>query len=275
MTISQVILNPKDVPLRKGPPTRDELVAHYPANFTWTQLKTFVNSGYLHALVIPTVLTHAALLVTSGSSKETGNFKYAISTGHQESRLNTGLLVRQANELAAAWGKPDTLSLLTSSLDEGDSQPQSTASPDVVPKYFTRNPPREYVSIIQNDWPYSIPPEIEHTLIWTSLPIYHEDLVHESISARVKQDGLWGFTGDTSPPPSPSTLPQCLPALADWGITMDTLIRSNQPTPEEAELLRRAGEEIHEFIRNRWNESNWETAWFVNPPLALFYTYIV
>ena len=34
------------VPLRSGPPTRDELLVHYPARFTWSQLKTFVNSGY-------------------------------------------------------------------------------------------------------------------------------------------------------------------------------------------------------------------------------------
>jgi len=35
----------KDVPLRKGPPTREELQVYYPAKFTWEQLKTFVNSG--------------------------------------------------------------------------------------------------------------------------------------------------------------------------------------------------------------------------------------
>ena len=34
-----------DVPLREGPPTREELLVHYPAHFTWEQLKTFVNSG--------------------------------------------------------------------------------------------------------------------------------------------------------------------------------------------------------------------------------------
>jgi hypothetical protein len=39
-------LSPKNVPLRKGPPTREELLVHYPAKFTWEQLKTFVNSGY-------------------------------------------------------------------------------------------------------------------------------------------------------------------------------------------------------------------------------------
>jgi hypothetical protein len=33
------------VPLGEGPPTKEELLVHYPAKFTWMQLKTFVNSG--------------------------------------------------------------------------------------------------------------------------------------------------------------------------------------------------------------------------------------
>lgn len=36
---------PHDAPLGDGPPTREELLAHYPAKFTWTHMKTFVNSG--------------------------------------------------------------------------------------------------------------------------------------------------------------------------------------------------------------------------------------
>ena len=39
------LLRPEDVPLRTGPPTKEELIVHYPAKFTWSQLKTFVNSG--------------------------------------------------------------------------------------------------------------------------------------------------------------------------------------------------------------------------------------
>lgn len=38
-------LTPADVPLREGPPTREELLVYYPSRFTWTQLKAFVNSG--------------------------------------------------------------------------------------------------------------------------------------------------------------------------------------------------------------------------------------
>ena len=49
MTI--ISLNPEDVPLREGPPTKEELLAHYPAKFTWTELKTFINSGYCYILL--------------------------------------------------------------------------------------------------------------------------------------------------------------------------------------------------------------------------------
>lgn len=38
-------LTAENVPLRSGLPTREELLVHYPGKFTWTQLKTFINSG--------------------------------------------------------------------------------------------------------------------------------------------------------------------------------------------------------------------------------------
>ena len=43
-----VELSPETVPLGTGLPTREELLVHYPAKFTWHQLKVFVNSGYVH-----------------------------------------------------------------------------------------------------------------------------------------------------------------------------------------------------------------------------------
>ena len=39
-------LTPSDVPLGAGRPTREELLVHYPAKFTWHELKTFINAGY-------------------------------------------------------------------------------------------------------------------------------------------------------------------------------------------------------------------------------------
>lgn len=91
----------------------------------------------------------------------------------------------------------------------------------------------------------------------------------ESVAARVDQDGLWGFTGHNSPPPSPSLLPSCLPALSEWNVTLDKLVRSEKGSEEEEQLVRRAGEEVGRFVKNRWSEKEWETAWFVNPPVRL------
>ena len=113
----------------------------------------------------------------------------------------------------------------------------------------------------------TVPPDIEHALIWTKLPVLPNDLP-ESVKPRIHQDGLWGFTGSTSPPPSPSLLPTYLPALSDWGVTMDKLIRSPKGTEEEEQLVRAACKEIETFIERRWTEREWETAWFVNPPVG-------
>lgn len=41
-------LSPDTVPFGTGPPTREELLVYYPAKFTFQQLKTFVNSGYVY-----------------------------------------------------------------------------------------------------------------------------------------------------------------------------------------------------------------------------------
>jgi hypothetical protein len=115
-----------------------------------------------------------------------------------------------------------------------------------------------------------VPPNVEHSLIWTWLPILHSSIVPEQVVTRLERDGLCGFTGTTSPPPSSSTLPSCLPALSEWGITMEKLVRSPKGTQAEDEMVKRAGREIHEFVRNRWVEQEWETAWFVNPPVSGF-----
>lgn len=179
------------------------------------------------------------------------------------------------------WGKPDTLSLLPSALDSDtrpkdipisspkSNQPLPPLPPD-APEYFKADIPvdSEFISIIQNDWPYSVPIEIEHTLIWSRIPIFHPDLIPAEIDARIQQDGLRGFTGNDEPPPSPSTLPECLPALAEWGTTMENLVRSPRGSSEIEEMVRNAGREIDGFVKRRWVESEWETAWFVNPPVS-------
>ncbi|KAH9948866.1 hypothetical protein B0H21DRAFT_689339 [Amylocystis lapponica] len=253
-------LTPENVPLRSGPPTREELLVYYPSKFTWQQLKTFVNAGDL------------------GLLKRDKKLQIRYETWGAGVRAEYGSMVNYLLTHRLQWGKPDALSLLRSVLDgpaasvisnistDGPRRPgELPPIPDNAPSYFTADTPPELISIIMNDWPYSVPPEIEHTLIWTRLPIMPPDLP-PSVSKRLLQDGLWGFTGSLEPPPSPSALPACLPALAEWGTTLESLVCSPRGTEEEEALVRDTGKEVATFVKRRWVEREWETAWFVNPP---------
>ncbi|KAF9262925.1 hypothetical protein L218DRAFT_866494 [Marasmius fiardii PR-910] len=252
------VLKLSDVPLGTGPPTQEELLAHYPAKFTWEQLKTFVNSGQ-----------------ETNPPPDLGLLKRDIKLQQRYNSWSAGIkeqygtMVNYLLKYRLQWGKPDTLSILPSALRERDLEgyaSNGTKITTLLPRYFTRDVPLEYISIIQNDWPYSVPLEVEHTLIWTKIPIYHPDIVDPLVNDRIFQDGIWGFTGNTSPPPSPSRLPLCLPALSEWGVTKEKMIVSPKGTEEEEELVRKAGVEVNEFVKKRWDEDVWETAWFVNPP---------
>lgn len=50
---------------------------------------------------------------------------------------------------------------------------------------------------------------------------------------------------------------------------MDKLVRSEKGTEEEEEAVQRAGRHVGEFVKRRWVEEEWETAWFVNPPVGV------
>lgn len=103
-------------------------------------------------------------------------------------------------------------------------------------------------------------------MVWTRQPIFHPAITPPSVSEHIESHGLWGFTGLTSPPPSPSSLPASLPALAEWGVPADYTVDRVQGTPEERALVKRAGAGVHDFVLSQWPEDRWETAWFVNPP---------
>ncbi|KAH9980138.1 hypothetical protein BGW80DRAFT_1454671 [Lactifluus volemus] len=252
------------VPLGEGTPTKEELLVHYPSKFTWEQLRTFVNSGDLGLLKRDKRLQQRYQRWTENIKAEYGNTANYL----RKYRLQ--------------WGKADTLSKLPSRLfppeitnmdgdiNSGKVPLLDLGLPQIPPgtkPYFTADIPLHLVSIIMNDWPYSVPSSVEHYLIWTVLPIFPPDLP-PVIKPRLLQDGLWGFTGYTanSPPPSPSKLPTCLPALSDWGVTQASLIRSPRGTADEEAALQQAGSDVHKFIIATWKEQEWETAWFVNPP---------
>jgi len=105
-------------------------------------------------------------------------------------------------------------------------------------------------------------------VVWTRQPIFHPAIIAAEVAERVERDGLWGFTGSSpsSPPPSPSNVAECLPALVDWNIPPDFYVPRKKSSDEEEELFRRAGKGVSDFIKMQWPERVYETAWFVNPP---------
>jgi len=120
---------------------------------------------------------------------------------------------------------------------------------------------------------------VEHTLVWTKLPILPPPYlvpshiaaslsteVREQVTKRLEQDGICGFTGCAEDPPSPSLLPQAIGSLSEWGITLDKIIVSPRGTKEEEDAAKAAGFEVQTYVAKRWPEDVWETAWFVNPP---------
>lgn len=241
------------VPIRSGPPTRQELLTHYPAHFTWPQIQTFVNSGDLGLLK-----RHKKL------QQRYNAWMVAIKNEH-------GSVVNYLLDYRLRWGEPDTLTLLPSALEEPEERhPQMDGLQNcyVVPEFFKADIPfcSDLICITQNDWPYSVPHEIEHTLVWSRLPIFHPTLIPDAVSARIQQDGLWGFTGSSSPTQYLPSLESCLPALAEWAITAESMICTPKGTDEEEEMVQNAGREVCGFVRRRWLETMWETVWFVNPP---------
>ena len=50
------------------------------------------------------------------------------------------------------------------------------------------------------------------------------------------------------------------------------MIRTPCGTEEEETTVREVGLEVHKFVIATWKEREWETAWFVNPPVSTFKT---
>lgn len=113
-----------------------------------------------------------------------------------------------------------------------------------------------------------VPLNVEHSLVWTKLPIYHPLLLADSIKARIDQDGMWGFTGSGGPPEMPEDFASWLSTVSEWGVSPDTMIRSAPPTEDEFTLLKKAAAPVQEFVNSLWVEDEWEAAWFVNPPVC-------
>ncbi|KAG8829469.1 hypothetical protein FRC18_009303, partial [Serendipita sp. 400] len=127
--------------------------------------------------------------------------------------------------------------------------PSATATPN--PMVFRADLPEEYVKVIPNDWPYSVPLDVSHFVIWSRVPAISSANIPLAIYARVKEDGLWGFTGSEGQE-------EAIPTVG---------VEPKAPMSEsEKEFFAQACREFEIFVKREWSEDEWECAWFVNPP---------
>ncbi|CAE6469676.1 unnamed protein product [Rhizoctonia solani] len=249
--------NQTQTDLAAGIPSLEEIARDYPAMFTWEQVKDQVDSGDLAA---PAMFTWEQVKdqVDSGdlaALKRHPALQKRYDTWIQQVKMTHGSVVNYLVNIRLGWGptasRPASPGSHTeptyaddgSTLDPPDiaSVRPLTPSANDGKKWFTADIAEPLVKILLNDWPYSVPSEIRHYVVWSRLPITHPGIVPAQIWDRIVQDGLWGFSGSTYKPKG----------SGDESID---------------QLVRQAGAEVRTYVENKWPAEGYEVAWFVNPP---------
>lgn len=140
------------------------------------------------------------------------------------------------------------------------------------------------VKTIPNDWPYAMPAECGHYVVWCKRPIldmllfsakdtpFPKGPIREAIFEAINFDGIRGLTGGSK-------------KFQQYGFKTRNFLResseamewmketySDDKSEEEqvCDLAEKAqtwaGRFIDAFVKKRWPEDAWETAYFCNPP---------
>ncbi|KAF8734765.1 Flavoprotein, partial [Rhizoctonia solani] len=227
----------KQTDLSAGIPSLEEIARDYPPMFTWDQVKDQVDSGDLAALKRHPALQQrydkwiqqVKMIHGSVGKFEIYIFNYNFSNAYIPASPGSHTEPTYADN-GSALGQSETASVrpLTPSANNGK-------------RWFTADIAEPLVKILPNDWPYSVPPEIRHYVVWSRLPITHPGIVPAQIWDRIVQDGLWGFSGSTYKPKG-----------------------SGDESTDQ--LVRQAGAEVRTYVEDKWPAVEYEIAWFVNPP---------
>ncbi|OCF33737.1 hypothetical protein I316_04449 [Kwoniella heveanensis BCC8398] len=213
-----------------GLPTQEELDA-YPRMFTWGELKQTIVDGRLENLMRNKEMQARYNSWTKGIKERFGSTEKYLT----QSRLP---FPRSSDPHTEPTYDPDAL-------DGGPSSPKARSRPPLPdssnsPKIDARHaqqsrqsgprPGTDYLSydaeegfdeskyaVLNNDWPYNIPPGVRHFCVWSRVPIAHPSLVDDDPGAwaKIEEEGLGGFTGilPISTPARPSIDPSCLPSI--------------------------------------------------------------
>lgn len=100
---------------------------------------------------------------------------------------------------------------------------------------FTRDIESSYHRVVRNDWPYGVPREYEHWLVWTLLPLVDWSKAAPFVSER-------GISG------------RVCPHSQDASTTINAEDNPSEPVCEE----------IVAFVKQQWPDAS-EIFWIVNP----------
>ncbi|KAG8874168.1 hypothetical protein FRB98_008619 [Tulasnella sp. 332] len=230
----------------------EEIAYYYPPMFIWETVKDQVDSGDLGNLKRHPDMQMRYDLWTEGIKVENGGsmVNYLVNVrlrwaptetrpATPNSHANPTYTDEQGRTTSATLGVP---------MPPTPTRPFTpTNNVDApIPEYFTADIAPQYVKILKNDWPYSVPLDVTHYVFWTRVPIIHPAIVPPKIWTRIEQDGLWGFTGSDR---------IAVPKTSD-----------GKDDEETTELVKRAHYECTTFVLKNWPPEGFEVAWFVNPP---------
>ncbi|UZJ57260.1 hypothetical protein CBS101457_006580 [Exobasidium rhododendri] len=140
---------------------------------------------------------------------------------------------------------------------------------------------------IPNDWPYAMPAECGHSVVWCKRPILDKVLfadkntpfpkgpIREAIFAAINMDGIRGTSGNAKKIPAVGFktrdyLRGCPEVMAWLKGNASSGSRAGGEDDAVSRLAERAhswaGRFIDHYVKKNWPEDKWETAYFCNPP---------
>ncbi|EPQ30314.1 uncharacterized protein PFL1_02429 [Pseudozyma flocculosa PF-1] len=143
------------------------------------------------------------------------------------------------------------------------------------------------VKCIPNDWPYAVPDDVEHWVVWSKLPILHASLFSDpatpfpaatipSVYSCVLNDGVRGCTGTSTELGAPRVYGNLTKRSTSLHLrnSAEAAVGTGEPSggpdgvtlDQSAEGQRWASREISRFVRRMWAEERYETVFFCNPP---------
>ncbi|PWZ00533.1 hypothetical protein BCV70DRAFT_159925 [Testicularia cyperi] len=130
--------------------------------------------------------------------------------------------------------------------------------------------PGEDCQILVNDWPYSIPKDVTHHVVWSHLPILHRDLVDDAQFDSVTTDLAWaviakrGLCGTLSPLHGLQ-----IPSIHQHLVHLPTLLPENTDEAQKDRIglaVKSACSHLVDFINTHWDLERHEACFFANPP---------